>query len=383
MTKPSRNATGVHSGVRSRRQGTVVVLLLFLLPLLVLCCGFAIDAAHMYGTKTEMKAVADLVAKATADVLSDAQDTQLAIAAGQALAARNTIAGTPVTLQASDFDFGRSTRQPDGRWAFTSGATPYNSVRVNIARKAGSSDGGVPLYLGRLYGRPLFEPEVASTASVIDVDVCLVLDRSSSMKKSTTDTTVGLLSTDPRACDPPYADSRWAALSTAVGVFVAELNANSSNKRVGVVTFGSDDGSLCGEINTNSSIDLALTSNINLVNNAMAIRNSTVWNGNTNIDAGIVEAHNHLNASGRPYSFRVIILLTDGKFTGADPLPAAQAANGDGIMIHTITFGDTANQTDMQAVASAASGQHHHAPDAAALQTVFRELAGSFSILTE
>jgi len=366
-----------------RRNGTIIVLLLLVLPVLILVVGFAVDAAHMFRTKTEMKAVADLVAKATADALLETQDVNQAISVGQQVAYQNRIHGKPVSLTASNFEFGRSIRQADGRWQFSLNTTPYNSVRVNLSREVGTIDGGVPLYFGSLYGHTVFEPVEHSTASVIDIDICLVLDRSSSMKKTLTDPDGAMYATDPRACVPPMADSRWAALSSAVGVFITELNSSNANKRAGVVTFGSGDASLCGETNTDASLDQPMTYNIGLVNNAMNVRNTTVWNGNTNIDAGVVAAHNHFNSSGRPYSYRVMIVLTDGNYTGADPMPAATAAAADGITIYSITFGDSANQADMIALASAGNGEHHHAPTAASLQTIFRDLAGSFSILTE
>ena len=51
--------------------------------------------------------------------------------------------------------------------------------------------------------------------------------------------------------------------------------------------------------------------------------------------------------------------------------------------MHTITFADVADQTLMQQVADATGGQHFHAPNAAALRRIFRELAAQTARLTE
>ena len=88
-----------------------------------------------------------------------------------------------------------------------------------------------------------------------------------------------------------------------------------------------------------------------------------------------------LNA--RQYATKVMIVLTDGVYTHADPVPQAVAANAEKIFVHTITFGTGANQADMEAVAQAGSGNHFHAPDADALEDVFKQVAGSIAILTE
>jgi hypothetical protein len=62
-------------------------------------------------------------------------------------------------------------------------------------------------------------------------------------------------------------------------------------------------------------------------------------------------------------------------------VPAATAADGQDIIIHTVTFGDGANQTDMQAVADATGGRHYHAPDEETLEDIFREIALTLPVL--
>ena len=78
-----------------------------------------------------------------------------------------------------------------------------------------------------------------------------------------------------------------------------------------------------------------------------------------------------------------MIVLTDGVYTGEDPVPSAAAAHASGVTVHTITFSNGANQADMQSVAATAGGASYHAVDAATLNEIFTKLAGTLTILTE
>jgi len=78
-----------------------------------------------------------------------------------------------------------------------------------------------------------------------------------------------------------------------------------------------------------------------------------------------------------------MIVLTDGVYTGDDPITEATLAGAAGINVHTITFGSGANQSDMEAVAQEGNGRHFHAPDAAALDDVFAQICGSITVLTQ
>ena len=78
----------------------------------------------------------------------------------------------------------------------------------------------------------------------------------------------------------------------------------------------------------------------------------------------------------RPYAAKTMVLFTDGHATaGRSPALAAADAVEHGIVVHTVTFGDGANQTDMSAAAKATGGKYYHAPDAANLHAIFREIA--------
>ena len=77
-----------------------------------------------------------------------------------------------------------------------------------------------------------------------------------------------------------------------------------------------------------------------------------------------------------------MVLLTDGIFNrGRHPKFAAQVAANQGIIIHTITFSDEAEIGAMQEVARIGGGKHFHAPDAASLNRIFREIALTLPVL--
>ena len=75
--------------------------------------------------------------------------------------------------------------------------------------------------------------------------------------------------------------------------------------------------------------------------------------------------------------------MTDGlKNRGREPVLAANDAALQNIVINTVTFSDEADFARMRAVADATGGKHYHAPDAAALERIFREIAATLPVLT-
>ncbi len=71
-----------------------------------------------------------------------------------------------------------------------------------------------------------------------------------------------------------------------------------------------------------------------------------------------------------------MVLFTDGNPThGGSPTAGAVNAFNENIIIHTVTFGAGANQTEMIAVADATGGRHFHATDETDLENIFREIA--------
>lgn len=371
---------------QARRRAATAVVVVIVLPVLLLFIGFSVDLAYMQLTRAQLRAATDLAAKAASSELAETGDTGLAIAKGKQVAAANLVAGDGLTLADGDFTFGNTTRSEAGKWTFTAGALPTNAVQVKGRRTTAAPDGEVSLFFSGLMGGGGFETTADATAGFINADICLVLDRSSSMKLAVTDPATGMGGGDPRECDIPWADSRWAALDSAISVFIAKMNATLSGEKVGVVTFASHH-TACGETSQPATLDQPLTENLSSVTSTMATLSSTIWNGNTETSVGMALARSELTGgNARATAQKVMIVLTDGAYTnGIHPQTEAAAAAGDGIRVHTITFGSCPGSviTDMQDTATAGGGNHYHAPDAATLNDVFNEIAGSIAILTQ
>jgi hypothetical protein len=77
-----------------------------------------------------------------------------------------------------------------------------------------------------------------------------------------------------------------------------------------------------------------------------------------------------------------MVLMTDGLHnTGREPVLSAEEAAAANITVHTVTFSSDADIPRMRAVAEATGGQHFHAPDAASLERIFREIASTLPVM--
>jgi Flp pilus assembly protein TadG len=370
------------------RRGAMLPLIALLLPILLIFLGFAVDLAYMQTTRIELQAAADSAARAGSTRLSQTDDQTQARDVAKDIARQNQVAGSPLLLRNSDVRIGRSTRDASGKWVFRAGATPANAVRVSAPRTAGSRSGPVPLFFGSLIGAADFQPRQTATASFLNVDICLVLDRSTSMKLGVSEAEHGLGGSDGRMCSPPNAASRWRALDGAVRVFLQELNDTDALEQVALVTYNSGSetpGSFCGGSSIPSSLDVPLTTDLTRCSAAMDRLNTTLWNGFTYIESGMRTGLTALKDSRRvrPGAEKILIVMTDGHQNVGNAVNAANDGAADEITIHTITFSNGANQATMKQVADIGGGKHYHADTAADLRKVFRELAAQATVLTE
>lgn len=375
-----------NAATAQRRRAAILTLFVLLLPVLIILLGFCIDAAYMQLVRTEMRSGVDNAARAAANELGESESYSAARRDGRIVSRNFFVAGKRMRLRSSDFEFGRSTKSDSGKFEFVAGATPPNSVRVSVNRDAQSPDGAVELFFGRWIGREGFSPSATAIATVQNVDICLVLDRSTSMKLSLNSPAGGLSIYDWRFCSPAQSGTRWEALAESVDAFTEVLGENAVEEEVAVVTYGSDLWTVlpgwCGREPV-ATVDLDLTANLEQVSSEIARRSNAVWNGNTHIADGIELGREHLVTRGRRFTERVLLVMTDGHPTSGDAVAAARNAAADGIVVHTITFGSSANQSLMQSVALAGGGSHKHASDADELEAVFREFAAMATTLVE
>ncbi len=361
---------------RGRRLGAMLPLIVLLLPMMIVFLGFAVDVAYMQLTRLELQAVTDAAARAASSTLSRTDSKPLAREAAVRIASNNRVAGKPLSLTNVEIEFGRSDRGADGYFAFKPGGKPTNSVRVTGDRTNGSKTGAVPLFFGQFFGTQGFEPQFVSTASFLNIDICLVLDRSSSMKGR------GGAVND---CKPPAKISRWSDLDAAVETFLTTLEENKAEEHLALVTYAGTKGKLpCGQ-KPDSLIDTNMQADFAPVRKAMTNYRNDVWNGYTYIESGIRTGLGVLldPDQTRSSADKLMILMTDGQENIGSALEGAKACAAAGIRVNTITFSPAANQELMKSVASATGGRHMHADNGAELIEVFREMAAQSSRLTQ
>ncbi|MEM9365874.1 MAG: vWA domain-containing protein [Planctomycetota bacterium] len=334
----------VLSGRRPRttqgRRGAMLVLVIVMLVMFLVTVAFSVDIAQMHLSRAELRTATDAAAKAAATTLADTQDRNAAIARGQEIAAENQVNGEPLLLANGDFAFGQSREGANGRFTFVNGVPPFNAVRVTGRRTTGSLSGPVPLFFGNVTGTDIFEPELNATATYIERDITLVVDRSGSMR-----------------------GQKFADLTAAIGIFTDMLATTSVDEQVGLASY-----------NSQASEDVSLTTDFGQITAAMV---GLSPGGFTSISRGM-RAGQNIALRGRPADFveRTMIVMTDGRHNrGPEPRTVAVDLAGQDITIHTITFGGGADIVRMREVAQIGGGNHFHADTGLELREVYREIA--------
>lgn len=384
-----------------RRRGAMLVLIAITIILLLIAVAFSVDVAFMQLTRTELRTSTDAAARAAIEALSREQNVAAARLAARTAAAANPVANDPLLLDDADIVFGRSSEGMGGVFDWIPGQQPFNSVRITGRRTADSPSGSVGLLFSGVLGQTTFVPTQVARAVNLDRDICLVIDRSGSMNQDV----IGTGSPGGNWCNGPHPTlSRWGALRRSITIFLATLNTTDLDELVGMATYSSD-GNLCGVPIPASRVDSELASNYSLIEAAMINYSATTApstpplnnnrvRGRTNIAAGLAEGVGIVTnpATRRPFAEQTLIVLTDGianepgnsEASGAAAVVQAardaKAANPL-LIIHTITFSDSANQVTMQDVARVGGGDHFHAPTAARLEEIFREIALTLPVI--
>jgi len=329
------------------RRGAMIVFVAILMVAFIAMVALSIEIAHIQLARTELRTATDAAAKAAALELSTTQDIDLAITTGTNVAAENRVIGNALLLSASDFVFGHSSQNAaSGRFAFNREGLPINSVRVVGKRTHGSRSGALQLFFGGFFATQFFEPQATATATFINRDVVLVVDRSGSMAG-------------------PLLQQLQAALAT----FTQTLGETPVDEYVGLASYEEF-----------ATADAMLTPNLALIDLASS---QLVASGYTSISRGI-EAGEEVFRSGRSSRFveRSMIVMTDGRHNrGEEPRIAAKRLADNGVVIHTITFGDEADIERMREIADIGLGIHYHAENGSELKEIYREIALSLSTL--
>lgn len=323
-----------------QRRGAMMILILVMMVGFIAAVAFSVDIAHMHLARTELRSATDAAAQAASQELSDTLDRNLAIERGQEIAALNIVNGQPLVLADSDFQFGRSEEDNQGRFVFNSGVTPFNTVRVTGRRTSDSPSGAIPLFFGNVLGFNTFEPRVTAAATYIERDVVLVVDRSGSMT-----------------------GTKFAELEAAIAVFITTLENTPVDEEVGLASY-----------NDRASEDVQLTKTLSNIQSGLSALST---GGYTSISRGMMAGENIMSHSrSGDFVERTMIVMTDGLHNrGTEPRNVARRIAGDRVKIHTITFGSGADQARMREIASIGGGKHFHALSAAELAAAYREIA--------
>lgn len=365
--------------VAVERRGAMLVLVAFCLPLCIAMAAFAVDAAWMQLVRTELRSATDAASRAGAKELSLAQSEAAARAKALETARRNLVAGDPLVLRGGNVEFGTSEQTSDtSRFRFVPGGDRPNAVRVTGERTSGSPSGAVNLLFAGVLGVRQFEPQQLATATILDRDVCLVVDRSGSMMSSLGGGRGG----GGSECDRPSGNSRWAALDRAVNVFLSELDKTTTDEHVALVSYSSDIEQ-CRFRYNESDVNSDLVKDYAVIRGEMSQIGRRPLAGFTAISAGIDDGVRVLTGrQSRRLAAHTMVLLTDGlQNRGRPAVNAARDAAREDIVIHTVTFSNEADERSMRDVAEATGGQHFHAPSGEELIRIFEEIARTLPVL--
>ncbi|MGB7329199.1 MAG: vWA domain-containing protein [Rubripirellula sp.] len=406
------------------RRGAVMGLLAVLLPVLAILAAFCINTAQMQLTRTELMVATDAAARAGGRAFSETQTVSAAKTAAATTAAMNLVSGEPLQLRTNDsaneIEFGETT-QPNGvngRYEFVkiptsqvaSGQKIASALRIMGRRDAGGLSGSVPLVIPGVLNASIFETVQDAVAMQVDRDISVVLDRSGSMEtvdfdwpynKSPWSTSAKNAGVDAGMLTKSYGNyyyasgvdsttyqqwawedhyelgpapkSPWQELVIAVDAFLDVLDTTSQEEQVSVASYSSW-----------ASLDCWLEKDFQTVRNVVDGLNT---GGATAIGKGMQSGIQALLANdARPYASKTMVVMTDGIHnSGIDPeTVAAQLMASYNLTIHTVTFGDGADQDKMEDVAEIGGGNHYHAASGAELVAIFEEIANNLpTIITE
>ena len=171
------------------------------------------------------------------------------------------------------------------------------------------------------------------------------------------------------------------SVKDAVSVFVDYVESYNTKDYLGLAVYNSESGV--------GQLEVSLTPNFDLVRSSTNEKQAGHYHGWTNIGGGLKTAREHLEQSGRPGSFKMIVLLTDGvtnwTANGYDPGAAqqqiadeAQRCEEAGIPVFTISLGAGADTATMQDVADTTNGYHFNVPGGSSVAQYRAQLMDAF-----
>ncbi|QDV40790.1 von Willebrand factor type A domain protein [Stieleria neptunia] len=342
-----------------------MAMLAILMPVMIGIAAFAINVVYMEMARTELQISLDVAARAAGRTLAVTEDESQASNAAENMLALNPYANQVLTPDETNIEFGFTTRYSDlHRYTFYPGSTP-NAVKVEA-----NGTNQVPMLFPSMGVNLQFRPIRAAICTQVNLDVALVIDRSTSMAR---DADEDQIVDDWENGDSAPGSSRWIDAVHAVDKFLHAMEESTHDERIALTTYAST-----------PATDVELTDDYESIDDAMDDHSDSFGGGGSAIGDGIIDAVEALNHSSyaRPWATRVLIVLSDGtQNTGVDAVEAAEQAAADNVMVYAISFTDDADQAMMQDVAAVAAGKHYHADDREQLKQVFEDIAHGFPTL--
>jgi len=341
---------------RCDRTGAMLPLIAVLLVFLFVSAVLAIDLSRIHVVRSELRTATDAAARAGVEALGRGGSEADAIEAALNIARANAVAGDPLELDPSKIILGAAEQNPDGSFSFVDQAdfdpsdrtTFANSVQVLGERTGTSPSGRVNLIFGNLFGVDSFEPVQSATATRLDRDIALVLDKSGSMGE----------------------EGRFPSLLNGVDVFVESLEETTPVENVSLTVYDTTPEKL-----------VDLTKDLVSIQTAM---DEVTPNGRTGIGLAMrVGLDSLLNDAGRRrLALRSMIVMTDGNQNeGISPIIAAEECRAENVVVHTITFSSGADEALMEQVASLTGGTHLHAETNEQLVEAFQTIARQLEVI--
>lgn len=241
---------------------------------------------------------------------------------------------------------------------FTPGTEGANAVGIIAHQQVG-------LFFAGALTTNHVDPTMQAIAGQANRDFAIVLDRSGTMAATKEDGR----STGWKSGGHAPHDSLWHKAVESTLDFLNTLEGTAVSEQVCLVTYSDT-----------AVVDVSLSLDYSSIAPILNDYTDEYFDGATNISDGIEMARQSLIESGlgRSRATPMIVVITDGSNNAGTTTPseAATEAAADGIIIHTITYGDDANQAEMINVASIGHGEHWHAPRRGELTDAFDDIAG-------
>ena len=171
----------------------------------------------------------------------------------------------------------------------------------------------------------------------------------------------------------PAPQAPWEDLVEAVDAFLDVLEVTVQEEQVSVASYA-----------TTATLDSYLEMDLDVTRDTVGDLNTGGW---TAIGLGMEEGIEALlDAAARPFAAKTMVVMTDGIHnTGVSPVSVANnLMSSYNLTIHTVTFGEGADQNLMQQVAGIGGGKHYHAATGDELVAIFEEIANNLpTILTK